>query len=132
MCRSVPVPATVSQNCSPPKRAYSATPAPSDTPTGGPTTGGPGAIGHTTGGPDTVGHTTGGPGTVAPIKRIVTFTDIDMAANAIRIGIDPALAPAVPGGLMDPDPVAVTDETLQTKINEVTQQLRDDLVRPVR
>ena len=70
------------------------------------------------------GHVTGGPETLAKIERIVTFTDIDMRANAVQIGIDPALASTVPGGLTDPGPVAVTDEALQSKITEVTQQLQ--------
>lgn len=73
------------------------------------------------------GHVTGGPETLAQIQRIVTFTDIDMRANAIEVGIDPGLASAVPGGLTDPSPVAVTDEILQAKITEVTQQLQDHI-----
>ena len=74
-----------------------------------------------------VGQVTDGPDTAAQIKPIVTFTDIDMRANAIQIGIDPGLASAAPGGLTDPGPVAVTDETLQAKITEVTQQLQDHI-----
>ena len=55
---------------------------------------------------------------------MVTFTGIDMAANAVRIGIDPALAAVVPGGLTDTGPATVTDEAFQTKAAEVTEQLR--------
>lgn len=73
------------------------------------------------------GHVTGGPEALAKIRRIVTFTDIDMRSNAVQIGIDPALASTVPGGLTDPGPTAVTDETLQAKITEVTQQLQDHI-----
>ena len=73
------------------------------------------------------GQTTGGPESLAQVKRIVTYTDIDMRANALEIGIDPALASTVPGGPMDPDPAAVTDETLQTKITEVTQELQEHI-----
>ena len=73
------------------------------------------------------GHVTGGPEALAKIKRIVTFTDIAMRANAIQVGIDPGLAGTVPGGLTDPGPVAVTDEALQAKITEVTQQLQDHI-----
>ena len=73
------------------------------------------------------GHVTGDAESLAQVKSIVTFTDIDMAINTVRIGIDPALAPPVPGDLMDPDPIAVTDETLQAKITEVTQQFQDHI-----
>ena len=70
------------------------------------------------------GHITDGPESLARIKRVVTFTGIDMRANAIQIGIDPGLATTVPGGLTDASPITVTDETLQAKITEVTQQLQ--------
>ena len=73
------------------------------------------------------GHTTGGPESLSQVKLIVTYTDIDLRANALEIGIDPALASTAPGGLMDPDPTAVTDETLQTKITEVTALLQDHI-----
>ena len=73
------------------------------------------------------GHVTGGPETLAEIERIVTYTSISMRANAIQIGIDPALSSTVPGGLTDPGPTAVTDEALQAKITEVTQQLQDHI-----
>jgi len=36
---------------------------------------------------------------LAKIQRIVTFTGIDLRADAIQIGIDPVLASTVPGGL---------------------------------
>ena len=71
------------------------------------------------------GQVTDGPET--QIQRIVTFTSISMRNNAIRIGIDPGLASTVPGGLADPGPVAVTDEALQAKVTEVTQQLQDHI-----
>ncbi len=58
------------------------------------------------------------------IARMVTFTGIDMAANAVRIGIDPALASVLPGGLTDTGPSAVTDEAFQAKAAKVTAQLR--------
>ena len=73
------------------------------------------------------GHVTGSPQTLAEAKRIVTYTDISVRANAIEIGIDPALASTVPGGLPNPGPAAVTDEALKAKITEVTQQLRDHI-----
>ena len=77
------------------------------------------------------GHTNGSPGAISPNKRIVTFTSIDMRTNALRIGIDPALdASTVPGGLTTPDPTAVTDEALQTKITQVTQQLQNGVEVP--
>lgn len=73
------------------------------------------------------GHVTGGPETLANIERMVTFTGIDMGGNAVRIGIDPGLATAVPGGLTDPGPVAVTDEEFQAKVIEVTKGLQDSV-----
>ena len=78
----------------------------------------------------TTGHVTDGPDTTAQIKSIVTYTDVDVTANAILIGIDPGLATAVPGGLIDPGTIAVTDETLRAKITEVTQLLQDDISVP--
>lgn len=63
-------------------------------------------------------------GPASGVAAMVTFTGIDMAANAINIGIDPALAVAVPGGLTDTRPATVTDEVFQTKVAEVTEQLR--------
>ena len=73
------------------------------------------------------GHVTDGPDTTAQIKSIVTFTSIDMWTNAIRIGIDPTLAPAVPGDLTAPGQITVTDEALQAKITEVTEELKDSI-----
>ena len=61
------------------------------------------------------------------VARMVTFTGIDMAANAVRIGIDPALASVVPGGLTDTGPVTVTDEAFQAKAAQVTAQLADTI-----
>ena len=69
-----------------------------------------------------VGRVNDGP--ASGVAAMVTFTGIDMAANAVRIGIDPALAAVVPGGLTDTGPAAVTDEAFQTKAAEVTEQLR--------
>ena len=60
----------------------------------------------------------------------VTFTDIDMGANAIEIGIDPALGMSVPGGLTDNVGPSVTDEALQATADEVAGILRDHI--PVR
>ncbi len=69
------------------------------------------------------GHT--GASIPAEIERIVTYTGINMGANAIRIGIDPTLAVTkIPGGLTDPSPIAITDEAFQTKATEVTEQLQ--------
>ena len=60
------------------------------------------------------------------VEPMVTFTGIDMAANAVRIGIDPALAAdAVPGGLDGTQPATVSDEEFQAKAAEVTELLRD-------
>ena len=73
------------------------------------------------------GHITDGPESLAQVKRIVTYTSIDMRANAVEIGIDPALASNVPGDLVDPTPVAVTDEALIAKIAEVTQQFQHQI-----
>ena len=72
-------------------------------------------------------HVIGGSESLAKIKRIVTFTDVDMRANAIQIGIDPGLARAVPGERTEHSPIVVSDETLHAKIIEVTQQLRDHM-----
>ena len=58
-----------------------------------------------------VGRVNDGP--ASGVAAMVTFTGIDMAANAVRIGIDPALAAVVPGGLTDTGPVAVTDEAFR-------------------
>ena len=69
-----------------------------------------------------VGRVSDGP--ASGVAAMVTFTGIDMAANAVRIGIDPALATAVPGGLTNVGSTTVSDETFQTKAAEVTQQLR--------
>ena len=69
-----------------------------------------------------VGQAIENPGTTARIRPIVVYTDIDMAANRVVIGIDPALA--------DPGPLGATDETLQTKITETTQLLQHDLAVP--
>lgn len=75
-----------------------------------------------------VGRVDDGPG--SGVWSIVTFTDIDMRANGIEIGIDPALGNSVPGGLTNTDAPAVTDETLQTKATEVAGILQDHI--PVR
>ena len=72
-----------------------------------------------------VGRVNDGPG--SGVAAMVTFTGIDMAANAINIGIDPALAVAVPGGLTDTGPATVTDEAFQIKAAEVTAQLQDSI-----
>ena len=66
-------------------------------------------------------------GPAAGVARMVTYTGIDMAANAVRIGIDPALTTVVPGGLTDTGPVAVTDEAFQAKAAQVTTQLADTI-----
>lgn len=75
-----------------------------------------------------VGQATDGSGPAGTIESIVTYTSINMRDNALEIGIDPSLAPTVPGGLEDPGPIGVTDETLQAKITEVTRQLQDHIV----
>ena len=66
-------------------------------------------------------------GPAAGVARMVTYTGIDMAANAVRIGIDPALAAIVPGGLTDTGPAAVTDEAFQAKAAQVTKQLANTI-----
>ena len=66
-------------------------------------------------------------GPASGIARMVTFTDIDMDANAVSIGIDPALASVVPGGLTDTGPVTVTDEAFQAKAAEVIALLADSI-----
>ena len=66
-------------------------------------------------------------GPAAGVARMVTYTGIDMAANAVRIGIDPALAAIVPGGLTDTGPAAVTDEAFQAKAAQVTAQLANTI-----
>ena len=66
-------------------------------------------------------------GPASGIARMVTYTGIDMAANAVRIGIDPALATVVPGGLTDTGPATVTDEAFQAKAAQVTTQLADTI-----
>ena len=72
-----------------------------------------------------VGRVNDGP--AAGVAAMVTFTGIDMAANAVRIGIDPALAAVVPGGLTDTGPAAVTDEAFRAKAAEVTALLQDHI-----
>ena len=69
-----------------------------------------------------VGRVNDGP--ASGVAAMVTFTGIDMAVNAVRIGIDPALAAVVPGGLTDTGPATVTDEAFRAKAAEVTEQLR--------
>lgn len=69
-----------------------------------------------------VGRVNDGP--ARGVAAMVTFTGINMAANAVRIGIDPALAAVVPGGLTDTGPATVTDEAFRAKAAEVTEQLR--------
>lgn len=60
------------------------------------------------------------------VAPMVTFTGIDMAANAVRIGIDPALAAdAEPDGLDGTQPSVMSDETFRAKAAEVTELLRD-------
>ena len=73
------------------------------------------------------GHITGGPESLTQVKSIVSYTSVDMRANAVEIGIDPGLAIAAPGDLTGPGSVAVTDETLQARITEVTQQLQNHI-----
>ena len=72
-----------------------------------------------------VGRVNDGP--TSGVAAMVTFTGIDMAANAVRIGIDPALALAVPGGLTDTGPTTVSDEAFQVKAAEVAAQLQNDI-----
>ncbi len=80
-----------------------------------------------------VGRVNDGPGSIAEIERITTFTSIDMRDNALEIGIDPALASKAPTsaldhpGLTEIGPVGVTEEALQTKIIQVTDQLKDHI-----
>lgn len=66
-------------------------------------------------------------GPAPDIARMVTYTGIDMAANAVRIGIDPALSTVVPGGLTDTGPATVTDEAFQAKAAQVTKQLANTI-----
>ncbi len=63
-------------------------------------------------------------GTLAEIEPIVTFTGIDMAANAVRIGIDPTLANPCEPTATDP---TTSDEALHTKAAEVTKLLQEPL-----
>ena len=69
-------------------------------------------------------------GSGSDVWSIVTFTDVDMRANGIEIGIDPALGMSVPGGLTDTVEPSVTDAALQAKATEVAGILRDRI--PVR
>ena len=66
-------------------------------------------------------------GGASGVARMVTFTGIDMTANAVSIGIDPALASVVPGGLTDTGPATVTDEAFRAKAAEVTELLADTI-----
>lgn len=62
------------------------------------------------------------------VAPMVTFTGIDMAANAVRIGIDPALAAdAEPGSPDGTQPTVMSDETFRAKAAEVTELLRDHI-----
>ncbi len=80
-----------------------------------------------------VGRVNDGPGSIAEIERITTFTSIDMRGNALEIGIDPALSskartsPLDDPGLTEIGPVGVTDEALQSKIIQVSDQLKDHI-----
>lgn len=73
----------------------------------------------------TTGRVNDGP--ASSIARMVTFTDIDMDANAVSIGIDPALASVVPGGLTDTGSVTVIDEAFLAKAAEVAELLADTI-----
>ncbi|WP_419907521.1 trypsin-like serine protease [Candidatus Poriferisodalis sp.] len=76
-----------------------------------------------------VGRVSDGPGAVADHSAIITFTEVDMRANALDIGIDPALAPTTDpsgslGGLLDNDmpPVGAsgaTDAELRAAITKL-------------
>ena len=59
------------------------------------------------------------------VAPMVTYTGIDMAANAVRIGIDPALAAVPPIDPVGSQPATVSDEEFQAKAAEVTELLRD-------
>lgn len=71
-----------------------------------------------------VGRADDGPVGADGIGEMVTFTGIDMNANAVRIGIDPELAAQVPG-LDDDTPAATTDEALAIRTAQVTRLLED-------
>ncbi len=73
----------------------------------------------------TVGRVNDSP--TSGIAAMVTFTGIDMATNAVRIGIDPALAAVVPGGLTGTGPATVSDETFRAKATEVTAQFASSI-----
>ncbi len=63
---------------------------------------------------------------MADLERIVTHTGIDMSANAVRIGIDPALA-NTPDRCNHPDDGwhPTSDQAFQAKAAEITLQLQD-------
>lgn len=61
----------------------------------------------------TANQVTGGTDPLADVKRIVTYTGIDMRNNAIRIGIDPSII----------DPLAVSDQALHDKSADVAERL---------
>ncbi len=62
----------------------------------------------------------------AQAKYTVTYTSVNMRANSIRIGIDPAVA-VTTGGLMDSPASGVSNDTLRSRVAEVTQRLKDHL-----
>lgn len=63
------------------------------------------------------------------VAPMVTFTGIDMDANAVSIGIDPALAAdAEPDGLDGTQPTVMSEEeAFRAKVAEVTELLRDHI-----
>lgn len=63
----------------------------------------------------------------ADASSIVTFTGIDMRANAVRVGIDPALATPAPGVPLGIDPTPITDSAFQTAAAELTRVLQTRL-----
>ena len=77
-----------------------------------------------------VGHVAEGPEALADYSNIVTFTEVDMGANALHIGVDPSLAPTNAqggslGGLLDDDTPSIgtggaTDAELQETITQLT------------
>ncbi len=72
-----------------------------------------------------LGQADDNPPEASQIQQIISYTDIDMTANSIVIGIDPDLAVMAPSGSVDSGPISDTDEAMRSTILDVTQSLKD-------
>lgn len=88
-------------------------------------TAGTGAVGSTGGGTQPAPGAPGGPGETegggldAGVAKVVTFLETDMAGNAVRVGIDPDLAPEI-------GPLGTVSELTFEQSKAVVAELLDD------